>query len=494
MTTRSVPSIFQEFETNYGPRVRKLSSEFVRLAGLEANWENHRVFNMRCLKTNLIPKCLTVKPPDSTYTSARIAFNASKAFLKQRIYLVTKRLSEIRIDASRLSLDLQTAITPLDYNRIFNKASDVKLKQGQNAKKRQLRKFERLMSEHPNFIGPTDSSASISTYCNVVNMSDRVLNETECRLLEKGLTFTINKPKIYAEEIIPSIESAVTKLPATKAENIRAQLVNIIKFQQPGEPNLPQTERIALNSLKEDRSIVLTKADKGKTLVVMNKSEYLEKMGQHLETGPYRVVVDKTVASVMNKSKTEVGNYLRTVKDDLGAGKWYSLYPKSTLPPRVYGLPKVHKPEVPVRPIVDGIGSPTHELARYFARLLQPLTGRTSAFVKNSYDFAQKIASLKIESDDLMVSFDVTSLFTNVPKEEALGIARRCLNEDVTLNDRTKLTVNQIIEGMTVCLNMSYFVFQSKLYSQEQGLAMGSPISPVLANLYMEDFENRALT
>ncbi|CAH8642520.1 unnamed protein product, partial [Dicrocoelium dendriticum] len=77
---------------------------------------------------------------------------------------------------------------------------------------------------------------------------------------------------------------------------------------------------------------------------------------------------------------------------------------------------------------------------------------------------------------------------------DALEIEKHRLTEDSNLGERTKLTVDQITEGMQLCLNMSYFTFQSRLYTQELGLAMGSPISHVLANLYMEDFETKALT
>ncbi|KER25325.1 hypothetical protein T265_07200 [Opisthorchis viverrini] len=139
------------------------------------------------------------------------------------------------------------------------------------------------------------------------------------------------------------------------------------------------------------------------------------------------------------------------------------------------------------------VGSPPHELARFLAGILKPLTGKSSTYIKNSYDFANKVAGVTVEPDDILVSFDVNSLYTNVPKGDSLEIAKRLLLADTTLSERTQLTVDEIVEGIKACLNLTHFVFDSVVYTQEQGLTMGSPIFPVLANIFMEEFEQRAL-
>ena len=108
---------------------------------------------------------------------------------------------------------------------------------------------------------------------------------------------------------------------------------------------------------------MVTKADKGNTTVVMDRTTYRGKVKQHLNEGPYRVIKDANVNTIMNKEKEAVGNYLRIAKEKLGKGTWYTIYPKSMRMPRFYGQPKVHKPDMPIGPIVDGIDSPTHELA-----------------------------------------------------------------------------------------------------------------------------------
>ena len=83
--------------------------------------------------------------------------------------------------------------------------------------------------------------------------------------------------------------------------------------------------------------------------------------------------------------------------------------------PYIYGVPKIHKGDVPLRPIVDTIGSPTYFLATHLIKIISPLIGNSTSFVKDSNHFFQFINDAKLEPNDILVSFDVVSLFTKVP-------------------------------------------------------------------------------
>ena len=96
------------------------------------------------------------------------------------------------------------------------------------------------------------------------------------------------------------------------------------------------------------------------------------------------------------------------------------LKPTASRPPKPYGVLKIHKPEVPLRPIVSCIGSLTYQLAQHVTSLITPLTGRTSSCMKNCRQFAEMMRELKLLENEPMVNFDVKSLFTNVPVDEAL--------------------------------------------------------------------------
>ena len=113
--------------------------------------------------------------------------------------------------------------------------------------------------------------------------------------------------------------------------------------------------------------------------------------------------------------------------------------------------------------------------------------------MKNSAHFVEKISSVKIDSNDCLVSFDVKSLFTQVPVWDALVIIKDRLEHDESLSDRTAMTPQQVCSLTELCLKSTYFKHGDQFFEQTEGTAMGSPLSPVVAGLFMEDFEQMAL-
>ena len=172
---------------------------------------------------------------------------------------------------------------------------------------------------------------------------------------------------------------------------------------------------------------------------------------------------------------------------------YYSTYPTSEAVPKCYGLSKIHKNNVPLRPIVSSIGSIIYKTAKFLASILSPLIGKTEHFVKNSTQFVKKIEELEVPPGIKMVSFDVTALFTSIPVTEAVLVIKDRLNQVTTLKDRCELSVNQIAILLEICLNTTYFIYDGKFYKQKKGAPVGSLVSPTVANLYMEHFEERSI-
>ena len=134
-----------------------------------------------------------------------------------------------------------------------------------------------------------------------------------------------------------------------------------------------------------------------------------------------------------------------------------------------------------------------YDLSASLTNVLFPLTGNSDFTVTNSAHFVSTIASEKIQDHEMMMSFDVESLLTNVPVEGVVQTALRKLKSDPHLADRTTLTPVQIADLLDFILRSTYFQHNGSIYEQRDGAATGSPVSAVIANLYMEIFEEQAI-
>ena len=156
-------------------------------------------------------------------------------------------------------------------------------------------------------------------------------------------------------------------------------------------------------------------------------------------------------------------------------------------------LGRIHKRDIPLRAIVSSRGSINYEVAKEPSRNLRPLVGKFPHHIKNTGDFVQQVRGIKLQPTECITSYDVSALFTSVPIESAITIIRNKLELDPELYHRTTMKVEHITSLLEFCLKTTYFQFQGRFYEQLHGAAMGSPISLIVANLYMEDFKARPL-
>jgi hypothetical protein len=258
------------------------------------------------------------------------------------------------------------------------------------------------------------------------------------------------------------------------------------------ESNITKGEREALDHLKKEKDVIILPADKGRTTVVMDKTEYEDKIKALLDDkDTYEPIAKDPTHTYKNKLEGILRRFKK--EGNLSYELYNYLKPTSENAPKFYGLPKVHKQNTPLRPIVSSCGSITCNTAKCLAKILGPLVGQLKHHVKNIRDFVKKIEGLEVPPWKTIVSFDVTALFTSIPVDKALEVIHSRLIMDTALHNRTSLIIDQVMELCRFCLSTTYFVYQGQFYRQKQGAAMGSPVSPIVANLYMEDFEKAAL-
>ena len=119
--------------------------------------------------------------------------------------------------------------------------------------------------------------------------------------------------------------------------------------------------------------------------------------------------------------------------------------------------------------------------------------GKNGHHVLNSKQLADDLASITIQDHEYFVSHDVVSLFTNTPVDKTMEIIRQKLKNDKTLRLRTRLSVDDLMELVEFILTTTYFTCKGNIYQQKKGVAMGSPLSPVAVNLFMEWLEEEAI-
>ena len=197
-----------------------------------------------------------------------------------------------------------------------------------------------------------------------------------------------------------------------------------------------------------------------------------------------------------NKHKNRLINILRRIKSEgrLEEGTYKKMCPTRASSPKLYGLPSIHKKEFPLRLIVSSQGSVCYGVAKELARILKPLSGNNNHQVLNSKEFADDIKKIKLEEGECIMSYDVAALFTSISVKPAIEVVKKKLEQDKELHQRTTMSTQNILDLLEFCLCNTYFLFQGHYYEQTQRAAMGSAVSPVLANLYMEFFEDRALS
>ncbi len=324
----------------------------------------------------------------------------------------------------------------------------------------------------------------------LMNLSSRKLSEMETSVLQRGLQFSVTPKDLPIAAIVSEVENGCSRLREHEKTLIRAQVSNILLSSRKPRPNLSRDEMAAVRALKEDDSLVILNADKGACTVIMDKVEYDKKLLNLLDDA---VTYTKLKKDPTKATETKMNALLLRIKREgqLGEALYFRLRSTDALCPRLYGLVKIHKEGLPVRPIVSFTGTSTHALSRHLSEILSPLLGQTQYTVRNSTEFVESLSSVKWREGDVMISFDVVALFTNIPVEKALEIAKMMIQNDSHFKDKTDLSVENFMSLLSLCLRSSDFSFRDTFYRQIFGCPMGSPISMTIANMVMEDLERR---
>jgi hypothetical protein len=330
----------------------------------------------------------------------------------------------------------------------------------------------------------------------LVNLTDLEVPHNVQRILKLGPKFNMpsDKEKIPYHNIIADVESGISFIEdEDKKTQIRNGVSNILmNCKRSTNDRFNLTEKIlklqfkdAKGFLNDHPELCLTVADKGNATVLLFKTEYDQKMHELLR--------DATTYEVIRRHSTEVlqrkVNGIVSIWEDSGfidklQARKLRTY-NGTIS-KMYGLPKIHKVGVPFKPIVSCINSPTYNLSRFYGDVINNVLYKTESFVRNSEEFKDFLLSIRIPEGYSIISLDVQSLFTSIDSESVIECVRSRWNH---ISHHTSLPLARFLEGLELILDNCFFVFDGITYHQIHGTPMGSPVSPVLAGLVMEELE-----
>ena len=365
----------------------------------------------------------------------------------------------------------------------------------------------------------------------VYNLSNYSLSSDEQSLLELGLKFCPTPPKADIGDLVHDVDqffrSANLKLffqdvdttyantnpdplkpfehPSLKLkskfnptfppllEYVRQSVITDLQnysIKSVRNKNLTHSQFLAIKSLSSNPNIVIKPADKGSGIVVMNREDYIKEGERQLsDTNFYQKVDHDLTLEHCSKVSDLVNKMLDQNEISQNTAKY--LLSNFDRTAQFYMLPKIHKSlqNPPGRPITSGNDCPTEKISQLIDLILQPYVPKIKSYVKDTNHFISIIEDLNINDQDaILVTLDVTSLYTNIPHKEGIEAI-----ENVIYSTRPHQYMpknSSIIDILKLILTCNNFQFNGTNYLQVSRTAMGTRVAPTYANLFMSDFED----
>ncbi len=331
-----------------------------------------------------------------------------------------------------------------------------------------------------------------------MNLSTYSLTEDELDLLTNGLNYAIPPSRISKTDVFTSFEMiskfATTNLKKEEfAGELKAELSYLANsYHSNYRPSKETLKKHGiLKKLRNNENIIICKPDKGNGVVIIDKVVYINKM-LDLLNDPSKFKKLETDPTLRREGQLQ--RFLRNLKGSklFDNYSYEKVYPSGSQCGRLYGLPKLHKVTFqgqtpPFRPVVSSIGTYNYQLAKMLSGLITPLLP-TEHCTTDTFSFVEDLKKVG-SSDKFMISFDVESLYTNIPLNETIELAVDLMWEKIDLG----ITKPQLRKLFVFATKQSHFAFNNSLYDQVDGVAMGSPLAPALANLFLGYHESNWL-
>jgi hypothetical protein len=285
------------------------------------------------------------------------------------------------------------------------------------------------------------------------------------------------------EDFFESLKVELSKLPFSKVK-----------------PNYTPNEKKAWEELSKDRNIVLKPYDKGRGIAVISKAHYLEEGYRQLGMKDQYLKLDYDPTNHTAETLHNLVCEMHLNKQiDQSLADYLDPYNGQTRTPVFFMLPKIHKtPPEGVRfvgrPVVSNCSSPLERASELIDFYLLPVVKSQPTYLKDTGDTIRKIESIHLPQNVILASFDVVSMFTSVPQDQAFQITLETLaNLDPFDYDPIMPDIEYMTELLRLVLYRNSFEFNDEHFLQTSGVPMGQKSSGSICNLVIHDLENKIL-
>ena len=274
-------------------------------------------------------------------------------------------------------------------------------------------------------------------------------------------------------------------------EKIKSKIINLYRGSKKHEtPNFTPEQKKEPKSLKEDETTIVKRSDKCKSLVIMDKADYISKAESIVNT--YEIMENNPTVKLDEDTKSLIKKSLHKVPDDF----LRKILPQHSRTAEFYGLPKTHKPGNPLRPIVSACGDPLDKISWFLQCILTQLLSFIPAHLTNTQSYLARLKDTfpnGLPPKSIVFSIDVCNLYGSIPIQEGIDAVINLIETNISKMNTFNISLDNIRSLLTHVLTNNYVRFNSTIFKQTTGIAMGNRLAPPVAIAFMHSFESSFL-
>jgi predicted GIY-YIG superfamily endonuclease len=441
-------------------------------------------FNKECIRKKITPQYAQIKMNCNSIAARKTKEQAEALYVENMIKQLYREKDELNAESYNIHLEFLKTYGYVAWHFLSEVVSEEMEKVMEHKYARIHTKLENLKKKNSKDEELEENESQHQFQERVINLTEVQFEEEETRILDFGLkhNFTVNT-KTETDQLATDIESNIRRLKDIDHNAVRREITTSITNRGLHRPNKEKKEElktcIGIKKKLEENNSIAVKADKSNAIVIMGKEDYIKKTEEFIKENNFKELPRDPTERYQKELTDIVKKCPKVIPEDCRL----KMNINNSKAPVMKGIPKIHKKNVPIRPLVNFQPAPTYNISKLLSkRLSQDLELEYKYTVKNCYDFVEKAKNVSITSNSRLVSFDISNLYTNIPVNETVELIEcRLMN-----NGLDRIYVNQIVKLLKIVLKQNYFRFNGRFYEQTNGLAMGSPLSGILSEVFLQ--------